>query len=84
MNSPTEGKNNGGGGGKEIDSNEEEGNLSGTNKQQINIGEEEKANETKEEVRERPSGSQDLVRHEVTDLEEHPKHNEDKPTPKEE
>ena len=45
MNSPTEGENNGGGG-KEIDSNEEEGNLSGSNKQQINIGEAEKPNES--------------------------------------
>ena len=43
MNSPTEGENNGGGG-KEIDSNEE-GSFSGTNKQQISIGEAEKANE---------------------------------------
>ena len=46
MNLPKEGKISGGGGGKEIDSNEEEGNLNGTNKQQTkNGGESVKSNE---------------------------------------
>ena len=46
MNLPKEGKISGGGGGKEIDSNEEEGNLNGTNKQQTkNGGESLKSNE---------------------------------------
>ena len=46
MNSTKEGEISGGGGGKEIDSNAEEGNLNGTNKQQTkNVDESVKPNE---------------------------------------